>query len=264
MKILFNFLIFLSVLLLPLVGCEEHFLDSSFTENETKATDNVKISDNEATDSEEISPSKDQAITTKKDPATTTAKSKTVVLAKRTEESRIGGAKPNKSVVLGEKAYLQENKKKKGIITLPSGLQYFVIKKGKEKGQTPGPNSTVSVHFRAFRLNTSEFDTSYMHKKAPSFIVNTVIDGWSEALQRMTVGAKWKIFVPPELGYGNAGSLGLSFGSVPLLNLTNIEKNRKAYREKITKEKAPYFEANVYIGRDETLIYEIELISIDS
>jgi FKBP-type peptidyl-prolyl cis-trans isomerase FklB len=107
---------------------------------------------------------------------------------------------------LGEKnkkegdAFLAENKKKEGIITLPSGLQYKVIKEG--TGETPKITDTVTVNYRGTLINGTEFDSSYKREQPATFPVNGVIAGWTEALQLMKVGSKWQLFIPPNLAYG--------------------------------------------------------------
>lgn len=99
------------------------------------------------------------------------------------------------------KDFLEENSKKEGVNTLPSGLQYKIINKG--SGKTPKANDTVTVHYRGTLINGTEFDSSYKRGKPATFRVNRVIKGWQEALQLMKEGAKWRLFIPPELAYGN-------------------------------------------------------------
>ena len=130
---------------------------------------------------------------------------------------------------LGEKnkregeAFLAENKKKQDVKTLPSGLQYKVIKAG--TGKKPKINDTVTTHYRGTLIDGTEFDSSYRRGQPVSFPVSGVIPGWTEALQLMEEGAKWQLFIPSNLAYGERG-----MGSV--------------------------------IGPNATLIFEIELISI--
>jgi FKBP-type peptidyl-prolyl cis-trans isomerase FklB len=101
------------------------------------------------------------------------------------------------------RAFLEENKKKEGVKTLPSGLQYKVITEG--TGKTPKSTDTVTVHYRGTLINGSEFDSSYKKGQPATFKVNGVIKGWTEALQLMKEGSKWQLFIPPELGYGERG-----------------------------------------------------------
>jgi FKBP-type peptidyl-prolyl cis-trans isomerase FklB len=97
-------------------------------------------------------------------------------------------------------AFLAENKKQKGVVTLPSGLQYKVIKEG--KGAKPKATDTVSVNYRGTLIDGSEFDNSAKHGGAVEFPVDQVIKGWTEALQLMPVGSKWQLFVPSDIAYG--------------------------------------------------------------
>jgi len=101
--------------------------------------------------------------------------------------------------------FLAENRSKPGVKTLPSGLQYKVIKSG--TGQKPGPQDVVRVHYRARLLNGHEFDSSYSSEGPVSVSVNKVIRGWTEALQLMREGARWELYLPPELAYGRRGPL---------------------------------------------------------
>ena len=120
-------------------------------------------------------------------------------------------------------AFLAENKQREGVKTLPSGLQYKVIKAG--TGKKPKLTDTVVTQYRGTLIDGTEFDSSYRRGKPAAFPVNGVIPGWSEALQLMEEGSKWQLFVPPHLAYGEKG----------------------AGRE---------------IGPNSTLIFETELISI--
>ena len=121
-------------------------------------------------------------------------------------------------------AFLAENKKKEGVKTLPSGLQYKVMKAG--TGKKPKATDTVTTNYRGTLVDGTEFDSSYKRGKPATFPVNGVIPGWTEALQLMEEGAKWQLFIPSNLAYGERGTPG-----------------------------GP-------IGPNATLIFEIELISI--
>jgi FKBP-type peptidyl-prolyl cis-trans isomerase FklB len=103
-------------------------------------------------------------------------------------------------------AFLAENKKKKGVVTLPSGLQYRIIQEG--KGKKPAADDTVEVHYQGTLINGTEFDSSYRTGTPSTFKVKDVIPGWREALQRMPVGSTWQIFVPSSLAYGEKGTNG--------------------------------------------------------
>lgn len=98
--------------------------------------------------------------------------------------------------------FLTHNQKKPGVHTLPSGLQYKIIKKGDSKGPRPGPADFVTVNYRGTLIDGKEFDSSYKRHTPTSFAVNAVIPGWTEALQLMRPGDKWTIYVPAKLGYG--------------------------------------------------------------
>jgi len=104
------------------------------------------------------------------------------------------------------KAFMLENAKKDGVQTLKSGLQYSVITKG--NGKSPSLTSEVKVHYVGNLISGKEFDSSLRRNEPAEFPVNGVIPGWTEALQRMVVGDKWKLFIPPELAYGAKGSQG--------------------------------------------------------
>ncbi len=129
------------------------------------------------------------------------------------------------SMVLEEgRKFLEANKKNEGVVVLPSGLQYQVVEAG--SGESPTPNSEVTVHYRGTLLDGKEFDSSHKRGQPATFGVTGVIPGFSEALQLMKPGAKWKVFIPSELGYGPRG-------------------------------------AGASIGPNETLIFELELISFE-
>ena len=121
-------------------------------------------------------------------------------------------------------AFLDKNAKKKGIITTASGLQYKVIKKG--TGNNPGSTDKVIAHYRGTLINGTEFDSSYQRKEPTTFALNQVIPGWTEGLQLMKPGAKYKFYIPSKLAYGERGTRGK-------------------------------------IGPNETLIFDIELISFE-
>ncbi len=102
-------------------------------------------------------------------------------------------------------AFLAENGKKEGVVTLPSGLQYKVIAQG--KGKSPRPNNEVTVNYRGTFIDGSEFDSSYQRGKPSTFRVESVIAGWKEAIPMMKEGSKWQLFIPAELAYGERGAL---------------------------------------------------------
>ena len=103
-------------------------------------------------------------------------------------------------------AFLAANAKKPGVKTLPSGLQYKVIKAG--DGATPTATSTVKTHYHGTLLDGTVFDSSYQRNQPAEFPVNGVIKGWTEALQLMKVGDVWELYIPSNLAYGARGSRG--------------------------------------------------------
>jgi FKBP-type peptidyl-prolyl cis-trans isomerase FklB len=121
-------------------------------------------------------------------------------------------------------AFLEKNKKKEGVKVTKSGIQYKVIKAG--KGKKPKASDTVKVHYRGTLIDGREFDSSYKRKEPAKFPLRGVIKGWQEILPMMKTGAKWHIAVPSELAYGPRGQGGM-------------------------------------IGPNSTLVFEIELLSIE-
>jgi FKBP-type peptidyl-prolyl cis-trans isomerase FklB len=101
-------------------------------------------------------------------------------------------------------AFLAANKKKEGVVTLPSGLQYKILKAG--NGKKPTDTDTVECNYRGTLINGTEFDSSARTGKTVTFRVSGVIPGWTEALKLMPVGSKWQLFIPPELAYGTRGA----------------------------------------------------------
>jgi FKBP-type peptidyl-prolyl cis-trans isomerase FklB len=142
-------------------------------------------------------------------------------MMKKHEEELKKVAEQNKKE--GE-AFLAENKKKEGVVTLASGLQYKILKEG--DGQTPKATDTVTVNYRGTFIDGTEFDSSYKRNQPATFQVNGVIPGWTEALQLMKAGSKWQLYIPAGLAYGEQG-------------------------------------AGRVIGPNATLIFDVELLSID-
>lgn len=101
-------------------------------------------------------------------------------------------------------AFLEENKSQDGVQTLPSGLQYKVITEG--TGNKPGAEDTIEAHYEGKLINGVVFDSSYQRGEPAAFPVNRVIPGWTEALQLMTEGSKWQLFIPANLAYGEQGA----------------------------------------------------------
>ncbi|NPA09071.1 MAG: FKBP-type peptidyl-prolyl cis-trans isomerase [Chlorobi bacterium] len=119
--------------------------------------------------------------------------------------------------------YMAEYGKRESVVELPSGLQYEIITEG--EGEKPGPRSTVKCHYHGTTITGKVFDSSVKRGTPASFPLNRVIAGWTEALQLMPVGSKWRLIIPPHLAYGD---------------------------QQISKE----------IGPNSTLIFEVELLDI--
>ncbi|MAZ44665.1 MAG: hypothetical protein CMF48_05790 [Legionellales bacterium] len=130
--------------------------------------------------------------------------------------------KAEDNLAKGER-FLSENQSNENVVTLPSGLQYEVVSEG--TGAKPKPTDKVKVHYRGTSIDGKEFDSSYSRNEPSVFPVNAVIPGWTEALTLMSTGSKWRIVVPSNLAYGEFGA-----GNV--------------------------------IGPNETLVFDIELLSI--
>lgn len=141
------------------------------------------------------------------------------LIAKQAEKTKALSEKNKKE---GE-AFLAANKKKDGVKTTASGLQYKVLKEG--TGKIPKDTDTVTVHYRGNLIDGTEFDSSYKRNEPATFPVKDVIAGWTEAVKLMKTGSKWQIYIPANLAYGERGA-------------------------------APV------IGPNATLIFEVELISI--
>ena len=121
--------------------------------------------------------------------------------------------------------FLEENKKRPGVITLPDGLQYEILTKG--TGPVPKATDTVQANYMGTLINGEEFDNSYKRGQPLTIPVSGVIRGWTEALEMMPVGSKWKLFIPSDLGYGDRGAGGAIPGGsalifeIELLNIVN-------------------------------------------
>ncbi len=113
-------------------------------------------------------------------------------------------AKASESVMEEGKKFLEDNSKRENVITLPSGLQYEIMKAG--EGPKPTLEDKVTTHYHGTLIDGTVFDSSVDRGEPASFPVNGVIKGWTEALQLMPVGSKWKLFVPYDLAYGERGT----------------------------------------------------------
>ena len=126
--------------------------------------------------------------------------------------------------------FLAANKSKDGVVPLPSGLQYKILKAG--TGPKPMANDTVVCNYRGTLINGQEFDSSYKRGQPAKFAVTGVIKGWTEALQLMPVGSKWQLFIPSDLAYGEGGNQGIPPSStlifeVELLSIEGGDKDQK-------------------------------------
>lgn len=135
------------------------------------------------------------------------------------QNQNVGGSENKKE---GEE-FLAQNKNKEGVKTLPSGLQYQVLKEG--SGKSPSKTDKVTTHYHGTLINGTVFDSSYDRGQPATFPVNGVIAGWTEALQLMKEGSKWRLFIPSNLAYGPRGAGGV-------------------------------------IGPDTTLVFDVELLSV--
>lgn len=124
------------------------------------------------------------------------------------------------------KAFLDQNKTKEGVKVLPSGLQYKVIKEG--TGKTPAAEDKVKTHYQGTLLDGTEFDSSYKRNQPAEFPVNGVIKGWTEALQLMKEGAKWELYIPADLAYGERGRPGIPPNSVLIFQIELLEVVKQA------------------------------------
>ena len=125
----------------------------------------------------------------------------TMKMRKNQEEKRMASSQDN----LDEgKKFLEENKKKEGVVTTESGLQYIVLKQG--QGPKPTETDKVKVHYRGTTIDNTLFDSSYSRGEPTTFPISNVIKGWTEALLLMNVGSKYKLFIPSELAYGQKGA----------------------------------------------------------
>jgi FKBP-type peptidyl-prolyl cis-trans isomerase len=126
------------------------------------------------------------------------------VLRQRTEELRKQKAERARAALERSRRFLAENAKKPGIHQLPGGLQYQVIEAG--KGQPPTMDDRVKVHYEGRTIDGRKFDSSRDRGQPAEFSLRGVIPGFSEALTHMKPGARWKVFIPPELAYGEQGA----------------------------------------------------------
>lgn len=120
-------------------------------------------------------------------------------------------------------AFLDKNKSATGVVALESGLQYKILNAG--DGEIPTDKDSVSAHYKGMLLNGEVFDSSYKRGEPTTFPVTGVIKGWQEALQLMPKGSKWELYVPPQLGYGEAGRPGIPPNSLMIFTVELVDIN---------------------------------------
>ena len=136
-------------------------------------------------------------------------------------KQKVKQAEEGKVNLAAGKEFLAENAKQEGVKVLPSGLQYQVLKEG--TGDSPSLNDKVKAHYEGTLIDGTVFDSSYKRDKPSEFAVQGVIKGWTEALQLMQVGAKWKLFVPPDLAYGERGRPSIPANSTLIFEVELLE-----------------------------------------
>lgn len=124
--------------------------------------------------------------------------------AKQEEKQKAEAAEKGKAAKQDGEKFLAENGKKEGVITTASGLQYQVLREG--NGQSPKATDTVECHYEGTLIDGTKFDSSYDRGQTATFRLNQVIAGWTEGLQLMKEGGKYRFFIPYELGYGERGA----------------------------------------------------------
>ena len=139
------------------------------------------------------------------------------MMAQQQERQKTEGAK---NLAEGT-AFLEANKSKKGVTALASGLQYKVIKEG--TGKTPALSDKVKTHYRGRLIDGTEFDSSYKRNQPAEFPVTGVIKGWTEALQLMKEGAKWELYIPANLAYGERGRPGIPPNATLIFEIELLE-----------------------------------------
>jgi len=142
-----------------------------------------------------------------KEPQVATAEAQQIVedfFRKQEERQRAEAAEKYKGAKSEGEKYLSENAKKEGVVTLPSGLQYQVLKEG--NGKSPKATDKVVCHYEGMLIDGTMFDSSVQRGEPATFPLNGVIAGWTEGLQLMKEGAKYRFFIPYNLGYGERGA----------------------------------------------------------
>lgn len=119
------------------------------------------------------------------------------------------------------KAFMQENKSKEGVVELPSGIQYEILKEG--TGEKPTLKSTVKAHYRGALLNGKEFDSSFKRNQPFTARPTQLIQGWQEVLPMMPVGSTWRLWIPSHLAYGDNGTGGIPGGATLMFDIELLE-----------------------------------------
>jgi FKBP-type peptidyl-prolyl cis-trans isomerase FklB len=213
------------LILLAAPACAQETLPAQFKTSKEKASYGVGV--NIAKDLEQagfdltLALKGMQDILAKREPSLNDEQRREAIFAFNQEQTQIAGEKNKKAGA----EYAASFKKEEGVKSLPGGVLYKVLKAG--DGKTPKSSDRVTVHYRGVLVNGAQFDSSYDRGAPTSFGVEEVIDGWTQVLQQMKVGDKWKVVIPSELGYGETG-----FGPM--------------------------------IGPNATLVFEIELLSVDT
>ena len=117
--------------------------------------------------------------------------------------------------------FMQENKSKEGIVELPSGIQYQVLKEG--AGEKPTLSSTIKAHYRGALLNGKEFDSSFKRNQPFTAKPTQLIKGWQEVLPMMPLGSTWRLWIPSDLAYGDYGTGGIPGGATLLFDIELLE-----------------------------------------
>ena len=118
-------------------------------------------------------------------------------------------------------AFMAENKTKEGVVELPNGIQYQILKDA--DGPKPSPNSTVKAHYRGALLDGKEFDSSFKRNQPFSARLTQLIKGWQQVLPLMPVGSTWRLWIPSDLAYGDYGTGGIPGGATLLFDIELIE-----------------------------------------
>jgi len=140
------------------------------------------------------------------------------VISVKQREMEEKQAKDNEAA---QKTFMEENASKEGVVTLPSGLQYKVVKEG--AGASPVATDTVKVNYEGKLLDGTVFDSSYKRGEPMTFQANKVIKGWTEALQLMKPGAEWELYIPADLAYGRQGRPGIPPNSMLIFKVELLE-----------------------------------------